>query len=223
MTKPYQMRNTGIRLVVTSNMAWYAHATAMFLKAAIPKTDFAVSTDVEGLERHLNSSKAALILGVPNRDSAHGRLLEALRREWPETPLGVVSSDGFPDLARKSRDLQVASLITTGEEPSAVRNAIRALKNGETFYTYDRGAETIEQAPRHFSDDIAQRVEKLTRRERQVMELLGLGYANREIADSLDLREGTVRIYVHRIIRQLDLRNRVDVALCANYLAGLDV
>ncbi len=52
------------------------------------------------------------------------------------------------------------------------------------------------------------------------MELLGQGYANREIAQQLGLREGTIRIYVHRVIRQLGLRNRVDVALCASRLAG---
>jgi DNA-binding NarL/FixJ family response regulator len=48
------------------------------------------------------------------------------------------------------------------------------------------------------------------------MDLLGQGYANRDIAEALGLREGTIRIYVHRVIRQLGMRNRVDVALCAS-------
>jgi DNA-binding NarL/FixJ family response regulator len=52
------------------------------------------------------------------------------------------------------------------------------------------------------------------------MELLGQGYSNREIAQTLGLREGTIRIYVHRVIQQLGLRNRVDVALCASRLAS---
>ena len=55
----------------------------------------------------------------------------------------------------------------------------------------------------------------LTRREREVVALLGQGLTNREIAESLVLSEGTVENYVQRILRKLGSRNRAQIAIWA--------
>lgn len=58
-------------------------------------------------------------------------------------------------------------------------------------------------------------LEKLSRREREVMIMLGHGASNKEIAQSLDLVESTVKIYMQGILRKLNLSNRVQAALLA--------
>ena len=58
-------------------------------------------------------------------------------------------------------------------------------------------------------------LEKLTRREREVMIMLGHGASNKEIAQSLDLVESTVKIHMQGILRKLNLSNRVQAALLA--------
>ncbi len=58
-------------------------------------------------------------------------------------------------------------------------------------------------------------LKKLTRREREVIVMLGHGASNKDIAQSLDLVEATVKIHVQGILRKLNLSNRVQAALLA--------
>jgi DNA-binding NarL/FixJ family response regulator len=52
----------------------------------------------------------------------------------------------------------------------------------------------------------------LTTRERQVIELLGEGLANKEIATRLHIAVHTVKSHVHNVLEKLALRSRLEVA-----------
>jgi len=52
----------------------------------------------------------------------------------------------------------------------------------------------------------------LTNRERQVIELLGEGLSNKEIATRLHVAVHTVKSHVHNILEKLALRSRLEVA-----------
>lgn len=56
----------------------------------------------------------------------------------------------------------------------------------------------------------------LTRRQRQVLDLLAEGCTNREIAGRLGIAEATVKLHVHHILRALGASNRTEAALFAN-------
>ena len=52
----------------------------------------------------------------------------------------------------------------------------------------------------------------LSRRELEVVRLVGAGRTNREIAQELFLSPRTVDMHVRNILRKLDCRSRVDAA-----------
>ena len=61
----------------------------------------------------------------------------------------------------------------------------------------------------------ARRAAALTRRERQVVELVGEGLRNLQVADRLSISEVTVRNHLTSIFRKLHVANRFQLALYA--------
>ena len=55
----------------------------------------------------------------------------------------------------------------------------------------------------------------LTMREKQIIEQVRFGKLNKEIAYELHLCEGTVKEYMNRIFRKLEVKNRTELAVWA--------
>ena len=51
----------------------------------------------------------------------------------------------------------------------------------------------------------------LTRREQQLVQMVGRGCTNKEIATELNLSEQTVKNHIHRMLRKVGVRNRLQV------------
>ncbi|HEV8356761.1 MAG TPA: response regulator transcription factor [Gemmatimonadales bacterium] len=61
---------------------------------------------------------------------------------------------------------------------------------------------------------------QLTNRERQVIDLLGEGLSNKEIATRLHIAVHTVKSHVHNILEKLALRSRLEVAAFSHAAGG---
>ena len=53
----------------------------------------------------------------------------------------------------------------------------------------------------------------LTSRENEVLEKVGEGYSNKDIAKSLHISEHTVKKHISNILVKLDMRNRKDLII----------
>jgi DNA-binding NarL/FixJ family response regulator len=71
----------------------------------------------------------------------------------------------------------------------------------------------------HVATDVP--IEKLTRREAEVVRLMAGGYSNKEIAHALGTAEGTVKNHVSSILGKLGVSNRIQAAMYAARRGGL--
>jgi len=58
-------------------------------------------------------------------------------------------------------------------------------------------------------------VEQLTRRERDILQLITLGMTNKAIARKLSITESTVKVHVKHLLKKMKLKSRVEAAVWA--------
>ena len=55
----------------------------------------------------------------------------------------------------------------------------------------------------------------LTKREREILTLVAAGKSNQQIAETLFITPGTVRVHIHAILQKLEVRDRTQAAIVA--------
>ena len=114
---------------------------------------------------------------------------------------------------RMSREINGVSLFTNiGCELAPL---FEKLQSSCTFTTYISqlnalSGEKESPASNDASSEETSVVDTLSKREREVLELMVTGISNPAIADKLCRSLGTVKIHVHNIYRKLGVSNRIN-------------
>jgi len=121
-------------------------------------------------------------------------------------------------------------LLTAGMDESQLLTAAELKPEGMVLKTSDPGLligcmDAVVAGQRWVDPEIAERTRHaedraasappLTRRERELIELVRQGLRNRDIAAELGVTEGTVKVYLHAIFDKLHVDNRTELALKA--------
>jgi two-component system response regulator DevR len=98
---------------------------------------------------------------------------------------------------------------------SEIADAIHAVANNDAvcppslcraLFDYVSSCETSQVPHLPIRHDLG-----LTRRELQLVQMIGRGLTNKEIAAQLNLSENTIKNHVHRMLRKLGVRDRLGV------------
>ncbi|MEU5187492.1 response regulator transcription factor [Streptomyces klenkii] len=108
--------------------------------------------------------------------------------------------------------------------PADLISAVRVVAAGEALLapsvTRRLIADFAQQRPAPRKGGAALRLNGLTPRETEVLELIARGLSNQEIAAALVLAEQTVKTHIGRVLAKLDLRDRAQAVIFA-YESGL--
>jgi RNA polymerase sigma factor (sigma-70 family) len=106
--------------------------------------------------------------------------------------------------------------------PEELIAAIHTVAAGDSLLSPSVTRKVIDRMAEQPAPDAstAERLEELTPREREVLELVARGLSNGEIAEAFVIEESTVKTHVKRILRKLRLRDRVQAVIFA-YESGL--
>ena len=95
-------------------------------------------------------------------------------------------------------------------------NILHAVQAGEIYVTPTLAANLLtEMTTGAHTEPPEGTFEKLTEREREILELIAAGTSNKEIGLKLHLTEKTVKHYVTNIFQKLQVHNRVQAAILA--------
>lgn len=138
--------------------------------------------------------------------------MEAARRVLdvePSTRVVMLTSFSQRDVVVESFDAGAVGYLLKDAEPDELINGIRAAARGD--------APVSPKAARELLEDRAQRrpLDELTQRERAVLELVGKGLANKQIAWRLGITEKTVKAHLGSIFDRLGVQDRTQAAIWA--------
>jgi DNA-binding NarL/FixJ family response regulator len=102
--------------------------------------------------------------------------------------------------------------------PADIIRAVRTVADGQAILSpavTRRVIDALIREDRTLTAQDRSRLESLTRREREILHLLGQGLSNADIARSQRISEATVKMHVSRVLAKLAVENRVQAALLA--------
>ncbi|MFE6178528.1 response regulator transcription factor [Streptomyces sp. NPDC056464] len=142
--------------------------------------------------------------------------LHLVRRAYPEIPLLVIADQVPENDIRRILAIGAAGILLQETVAKHIAWAIPAILNGLLILPHEISESMISGLTRPSRTSQEQRarekVHRLSHREREVLELIGRGLSNRQIAARLIISPETVKDHVRAIRTKLDVASRVHVA-----------
>ncbi|MET7424574.1 response regulator transcription factor [Dactylosporangium sp. NPDC005555] len=204
-----------IRLAIVDDQALVREGLALILGAEPDIEVVAGFADGAALLRDPVAADLILLdLYLPGADGVATML--RLRDRQPEVRVLMLTTVG------SAADIQRA--LTAGADGFVLKDAtgaeLAAAVRGAHAGVRPLSASAAELLwPRRVAPATAD-LSALTPREREVLDLLGQGLGNREIAGALTLAERTVKAHVSSVLAKLDVTSRTQAALLARDLHG---
>jgi DNA-binding NarL/FixJ family response regulator len=152
--------------------------------------------------------------------------IEATRRivaAQPATRVLILTTFGLDSYVFDALRAGASGFMLKDAPPEEIVAAVRIGAGGEALLAPAITRAVIEEFARHRPSGEAPApaaVEKLTPREREVLDLLARGISNPEICERLVISEATAKTHVARILQKLGLRDRIQAVIYA-YETGL--
>ena len=183
------------------------------------------------LEMLLRGSSYELLARARSAAEAN-REISRLKPDLLLLDVNLPDGTGLDVLRRiaRSRSRPRAILLTAGMDESQLLAAADLEPEGMVLKTSDpklltECMDAVVAGNRWIDPEIAEHTRRaearaasappLTRRERELIELVRQGLRNRDIAAELGVTEGTVKVYLHAIFDKLQVENRTELALRA--------
>jgi len=176
----------------------------------------ASSGDGKNTSRKIQELKPNVILldlGLRSQNSLH--VVEIVKKEFPDAKIIIM------DLAPVQAD--ILQYVKAGANGFILKDAslndllitIRAVAEGSTILppllVDSLFSQIVEHAVREGKPKLNEAV-KMTKREREIITLLGEGSSNKEIAQKMHISTYTVKSHIHNIMEKLALHTRLEIA-----------
>lgn len=199
-----------MKLLVVDDHALFREGLCHVLEGMQKKAAIVEAADYDSatalMANNLDPDLILLDLQLPGKDGF--TLLEFLSREYPATPVVILSASSDRDDMQRALKAGAMGFIPKETTSKVLLNALQLILSGEVY------------VPAHMML-IDQRQQDatvhttITSRQNQVLSLMALGHSNKAIAKELDVAEATVKMHVTSILKLLGVKSRTQAVVLA--------
>lgn len=166
--------------------------------------DMSIAAEADGgpraLELYRQLQPDVVLMDLRLRGDSGARLTAAIRSEFPGARVLVISNyEGDEDIHQALAAGAMGYLFKSVVEDELV-DAIREVNAGRRYLPKTVAARLNEH----------EATQQLTRREDEILELLGKGLTNRELGEVLGVSEDTVKTHLKSLFRKLHVSDRAE-------------
>ncbi|HEX4459186.1 MAG TPA: response regulator transcription factor [Polyangia bacterium] len=158
-------------------------------------------TALEAVARHRPD---VLVIDLTMPELNGMEVVGRVRALSPHTKVLVLSMHAGAEFVRPALRAGALGYVVKGTGLDDLVTAIRAVAAGERFLDAAATAATLDE---DFLPDAADELERLTPREREVLQLVAEGFSNREIGERLGVTPKTIDVHRTSLMKKLDLHN----------------
>ncbi|AMJ58198.1 MULTISPECIES: response regulator transcription factor [Stenotrophomonas] len=205
-------------LLIADDHPLFREALKGAVQRVIPGVQLLEANSVEALyalaEQHPDADLVLMDLNMPGAQGFNA--LVHLRSLHPQLPIVVVSAREEATVMRRALDHGAFGFIPKSADSDTIGHALGTILDGERWAPAE--AHNVPPTPNE-EREVGQRLRELTPQQFRVLQMLGVGRLNKQIAYDLGVSEATIKAHVTAILRKLGVTNRTQAVLMAGKLA----
>ena len=168
---------------------------------------------IDSMEKLKEQIPDVLLLDI-NMPRMNGlEVLQKIKDEKIDVKILVLTVHNEVEYLLKAVDIGINGYLLKDSESSELKKAILSVVDGEDYI--QPSLIPVLNAKMIDRDMDSEKIEKLTKRELEVLKLLAVGMYNKGVADELHISERTVKNHVSSIFKKIDVSDRTQAAVFA--------
>lgn len=210
-----------IRIVILDNHALFRAGLHSILKN---QADLKVVGQTGNLNESLsliNSTKPDIILLEHDRENGFSfEVFPDIIKAWNRARMILVTGSNDRESYLKAVQHGVLGIVSKTQSPEVLIKAIRKVHIGEVWIDHSIVANFVNNSFHGQSDQVkdpeVESISQLSDREREVIQYIGRGMKNKQIANQLSIGETTVRHHLTSIYSKLGVTDRLELLVFAH-------
>ncbi len=189
----------------------------------LPEKIFDITTatnGVEGLKKAMQTDFDIFLIDISMPVMDGIEMSKTLLHKKPAAKIIILTTHNDKEIIAEMLYIGVAGYVVKNSSKQELLTAIQKVKNGKSFFSDDVHEALRKEIRKQHENETTGNVLILTKREKQIIELLAKEYTNERIAEELNISYRTVETHRKNIMQKTNSHNLAGL-LKYFYSAGL--
>ncbi len=212
-----------MKFLVADDHELFLKGLEFILHEHLPEVDLVFAKNYTELFAEIDKNKDfdLILTDLAMPGAAWNDAIAKIHAALPETPIIILSAVFDKEIVHQTIEQGAAGYIPKTSPNAVILSAVNLVLNGGVYIPPELLSDSLRnefdvlKQVENFDDtkNADEKINTLTPRQIDVLELIAKGLSNKQIAFELGLTEGTVKLYVTAILKSLNVYNRTGAVV----------